>query len=427
MRVQLRNMAVVVACASIGGARAHATYSIAAADMSTREVGGAVTSCVGSLEVSVVYGSLPGVGVIHAQAQLDSRLRGKTRAIELMMQGLAPADIVAQITQASFDSGFAGRQYGLVDTQGRFAGYTGERAQAYKSDRQGRTGSFVYSVQGNILTGPAVLDQAVAAFEADGCDLAERLMRALEAGAERGQGDSRCTVDGIPSDSAFIAVDRPDVVAGGYLRLSVTDTGPESPLPKLRSMFDQWRAMHPCTVTAPAAGSSSAGVGGMSGVGGSSGAAGVSGVNGQAGVAGMSGSDPSLAVGGRSGATAASGVAGAAAASAGRAALAGMNSLGDAAVSGNAAGVSTPPGGASALPSAAPGSGGTGGTLLEPRAMQSLGTLATAAGGGSSAAAARGGCGVAAPSRTPPRALAAWWLTISGLAGLLRTRKQRRR
>ena len=39
---------------------AHATYSIVATDTGTRQVGGAVTSCVGSLSVRVIYGSVPG-------------------------------------------------------------------------------------------------------------------------------------------------------------------------------------------------------------------------------------------------------------------------------------------------------------------------------------------------------------------------------
>src|SRR4051812_2165189 len=48
-----------------------ATYSICAVDTQTRQVGGAVTSCVGDLDVGVVFGSSPGHGVVHAQARLD--------------------------------------------------------------------------------------------------------------------------------------------------------------------------------------------------------------------------------------------------------------------------------------------------------------------------------------------------------------------
>jgi uncharacterized Ntn-hydrolase superfamily protein len=71
---------------------ASATYSIAGVDLVTKEVGGAITSCVGALDVGIVYGALPGVGVIHAQAQLDQRGRAKERALDLLMQGTAPKD-----------------------------------------------------------------------------------------------------------------------------------------------------------------------------------------------------------------------------------------------------------------------------------------------------------------------------------------------
>ena len=47
-----------------------------------------------------------------------------------------------------------------------------------------------YSAQGNILTGPEVVDGMAAAFEKTEGSLAERLVAALEAGQEAG-GDSR--------------------------------------------------------------------------------------------------------------------------------------------------------------------------------------------------------------------------------------------
>ncbi|HKP63250.1 MAG TPA: DUF1028 domain-containing protein [Polyangiales bacterium] len=229
-----------------------ATYSIAATDSATQQVGGAVTSCVGSLDLAAVYGSVPGKGVIHAQAQLDTQLRGKNLAVMLLGQGLDPTEIIARITAQSLDSGFASRQYGVVDVQGRAAGFTGSRAQAYRSDQHASFRTFSYSVQGNILTSQKVLDQAAAGFEGAGCDLADRLMAALEQGGMNGQGDSRCTGDGIPSDAAFIQVDLPGSPAGSYLRLSVSNTAPANPLPRLRAMFDTWRKTHPCMMSAAA-------------------------------------------------------------------------------------------------------------------------------------------------------------------------------
>ena len=108
---------------------------------------------------------------------------------------------------------------------GRAAGHSGTGNGVFSNDIQGDVEGFTYAIQGNILTGAAVLDQAQMAFQGEACDLAERLMRALEAGALNNQGDRRCTPAGAPSDSAFIEVDRPGEPAGSYLRLSVVAPG----------------------------------------------------------------------------------------------------------------------------------------------------------------------------------------------------------
>lgn len=49
------------------------------------------------------------------------------------------------------------------------------------------------SAGGRRGTSGAVLSRAAAAFEASGCELAQRLLLALEAGGSNGEGDSRCT------------------------------------------------------------------------------------------------------------------------------------------------------------------------------------------------------------------------------------------
>ncbi len=221
---------------------AHATYSIVAADQTTRQVGGSVTSCVAPSSVASVYGGAPGFGAIHAQAA--SNVAGRNEGVRLLRLGTAPMQIIQQITSPQFDSNAAARQYGVVDLQGRAAGFTGMTNGVFADDRQGTVGTFAYSIQGNILTGKAVLDQAETGFRTSGCDLADRLMLALEAGARNGQGDRRCTP--APSDSAFIEVDLEGATAGSYLRLSVVEQVGTNPLPRLRTMFNTWRMTHPC-------------------------------------------------------------------------------------------------------------------------------------------------------------------------------------
>lgn len=228
------------------------TYSIVAVDTRSAEVGGAGTSCLDGGDVFVIYRGVPGRGVVHAQARYDPSARD--RAAQLLNQGQSARDTLAAVTLPSFDSNFALRQYGIVDVSGGAVGYTGSGTMPFADDRQGTIFGFAYSVQGNILTSASVLDQAAGAFESAGCDLAERLMRGLAAGANAGEGDSRCTVRGIPSDSAFLQVERPGVGEGGYLAMHVESSGTDNPLPSLQAKFEAWRAQHPCPQSTGAAG-----------------------------------------------------------------------------------------------------------------------------------------------------------------------------
>jgi uncharacterized Ntn-hydrolase superfamily protein len=235
---------VLVVALSLAPTAAHATYSIVAADTSTKQVGGAGTSCVGTLQVSAIYGVAPGFGAIHAQAYLNTQ--GRDEGVKLLAQGKTPAQVIAAITAAAFDSNAAARQYGVVDLSGASAGFTGSTNMAWAGDQQGTVGSLIYSVQGNILTGQAVLTQTETAFASGGgCDLAERLMLALAAGAQNGQGDTRCTKPAqIPSDAAFLRVD--DASGNKLIFIEVVNTKPQSPLPALRKQFDAWRLKNPC-------------------------------------------------------------------------------------------------------------------------------------------------------------------------------------
>jgi uncharacterized Ntn-hydrolase superfamily protein len=227
-------------------ATASATYSIVATDRATRHVGGAVTSCVGPNRVDGVYGSAPGRGAVAAQAA--SNAAGRDRAVQLLRMNASPAQIIAAITSPSFDPRAASRQYGVVDLMGRAAAHTGSQNGFFAGSLQRQIQTFTYSVQGNILTGRAVLTQAASGFDTQACDLPERLMRALETGAANNQGDARCIGSSArsPSDSAFIEVDRPGEPAGSYLRLSVVTRNRANPLPALRQQFNVWRRTHPC-------------------------------------------------------------------------------------------------------------------------------------------------------------------------------------
>jgi uncharacterized Ntn-hydrolase superfamily protein len=230
---------------------ARATYSIIALDVDTGQLGGAGTSCVGSQSVYAIYGVVPGVGVVAAQAALNEVARD--RAVMMLEQGASAAEVIADITNADFDLLAGIRQYAVIDVESATpVGFTGASTMVYADDVQGNVVPYVYSVQGNILTSAAVLDQARAVFTAPGCDLADTLMLALEAGAQNDEGDSRCTPDGIPSDGAFIEVNLPDQgTAEPFLYLEVSDTSPSDPLAELRAMYTAWRTTHPCPEPPP--------------------------------------------------------------------------------------------------------------------------------------------------------------------------------
>ncbi len=217
---------------------AQATYSIVAADRLTQQVGGAVTSCVAPSSVALVYGSAPGIGAVHAQAY--SNRDGRDAAVRLLTQGYQPSEILSYITSPSFDRSAAYRQYGIVSFDDA-VGYSGAANGFFSSDTQLELSRYRVSIQGNILTSARVLSQADAGFLGPACDLADRLIGALEAGALNGEGDSRCRPN-KPADAAYIRIDNAD----GSVALELNVQNSAAPLRALRRQFDIWRIANPC-------------------------------------------------------------------------------------------------------------------------------------------------------------------------------------
>ena len=209
------------------------TFSIRGYAPETGEVGGAVQSRVFSVGNGVLWAEA-GVGVAATQAIVD--VSYGPQALELLRKGMRPADVVKTIWERDPDpqperwTKF-GRQFAVMDAQGRVAAYTGPKASEWAGDRQGQ----FCTAQGNILAGPAVVDSMVAAFErTKGQHLSLRLLAALEAGQGAG-GDKR----GMQS-AAMVVVKKGagvwlnnDVV----LRLQVDDA-PE-PIAELRRLVEK--------------------------------------------------------------------------------------------------------------------------------------------------------------------------------------------
>ena len=199
------------------------TFSIVACDLAARQWGVAVASKF--LAVGAVVPRLEAeVGAIATQALANTRY-GPDGLAHLRAGLGAQAALDAVVAP---DEGRDERQAGFVDAQGAAATYTGPRCMAWAG---GRTGAG-YAVQGNILTGPDVVDAMAAAYEASSGELAERLLIALAAGDAAG-GDRR------GRQSAAIAVVSP---GGGYggnddqlVDLRVDDHA--DPVPELRRLY----------------------------------------------------------------------------------------------------------------------------------------------------------------------------------------------
>ncbi len=124
-----------------------------------------------------------GVGALATQALLNP-LYGPA-GLELLAAGFAPADVVAML--AAGDAGSGQRQLHVLGVAGRAAAHTGADCVEWCGD----TVQDDFSVAGNMLAGPEVLDETARAFEAHaGRPLAERLLAAMAAGEAAG-GDKR--------------------------------------------------------------------------------------------------------------------------------------------------------------------------------------------------------------------------------------------
>jgi uncharacterized Ntn-hydrolase superfamily protein len=159
----------------------HGTYSIVAYDPATGEHGAAVHShwfSVGSLCIW----ARAGVGAAATQSVVEPA--HGPHGLDHLQAGAAAADALAALLEA--DPLAAVRQVAIVDAAGRAAVHTGGDCIPCAGHA---TGDYV-SAQANMMLRDTVPAAMVAAFEAVGGDLAERLLAAIDA-AEGEGGDVR--------------------------------------------------------------------------------------------------------------------------------------------------------------------------------------------------------------------------------------------
>jgi len=204
--------------------RQMSTFSIVAYDPENGDLGVAVQSKYFTVGPVVPWAEA-GVGAVATQAFVNVSLG--PRSLALLKEGVAVENIVGSLMEE--DEGRDRRQLGIVDSRGNAYSYTGEECTPYAG---GRTGEH-YAIQGNILTGEAVIEAMSEAYEAAHGELAERLVAALEAGEEAG-GDAR------GSQSAALLVVRYGAGRAGYgdryVDLRVDDHA--APIAELRRLLN---------------------------------------------------------------------------------------------------------------------------------------------------------------------------------------------
>tara|TARA_R110000782_G_scaffold53205_4_gene113402 strand:- start:24129 stop:26465 length:2337 start_codon:yes stop_codon:yes gene_type:complete len=171
---------------------AQATWSILIVDTRTGEIGLASATCLIRLDLRELTPVLiSGVGGVTAQSAGDSTGLNRSLIRDRLIQGVALDDILAEL--AVFDAGsHQSRQYGMIDVTGDTLTFSGSNASDWAGGQTGQLGDIAWAVQGNILTGPNVVQDAVDAIVNTDGDLADKLMASMIAAREAG-GDGRCS------------------------------------------------------------------------------------------------------------------------------------------------------------------------------------------------------------------------------------------
>lgn len=255
-----RCLLAVLASASALGALprpASATWSVLAVDARTGRMVIASATCVSQLmlerlpaqglrELQAVVA--PGAGVAAMQGAVDRSRRNHALIRRELERGTDPDRILELLPR---DPGRQTRQIAVLDLKGRSAAFSGAGNGRVALARAGEVpGTDIhYSVQGNLLASPAVVENAVRALIAESGTLEDRVMAAMEA-ADGAGGDRRCSCRTEPRTRApcrtrhaqvayLLAVDR----KGESLYLDVTEQNirPEedaNPVVTLRMRYD---------------------------------------------------------------------------------------------------------------------------------------------------------------------------------------------
>lgn len=200
MRMPVRTL-IASASAAVAAAAspATATWSVLIVDTRTGEIGLGSATCLVQLDLRETTPVLiAGVGAVTAQSAGD--IAGRTRNIirSRFLEGVPVSAILDELTLV--DASHQSRQYGMVDVTGDVVTFTGDQAGAWRGGMTGQIGDLVYAVQGNVLSGGNVVQDAVDAVINTPGDMADKLLAAMQA-ARDGGGDGRCSCNSVLPES----------------------------------------------------------------------------------------------------------------------------------------------------------------------------------------------------------------------------------
>jgi len=166
-----------------------------------------------------------GVGAIVTQG--NTNVLYGIDGLKLLKKGFSPQ--IALETMLRDDPERETRQVIIIDEEGRTAAFTGKNTIDWKGHLIGKD----YVVAGNMLVGGKVIEAMAKAFEGSEGELAERLVKALEAGQESG-GDKRGK-----RSAALVVVSRERKETRPLIDLRV-DEHPQ-PVHELRRIFENFK------------------------------------------------------------------------------------------------------------------------------------------------------------------------------------------
>ena len=153
------------------------TFSLVARCARTGQFGMAISSSSPAVAARCVH-LRPGVGAVASQNITDPTLG--PLILDRLETGLSAAQALASVRERRAHIDF--RQLLVVDARGETAVHSGRQVLGLWGEAQGKH----CAAGGNLLADEGLPALMVAAFEAASGDLAERLMRALEAGLAAG-------------------------------------------------------------------------------------------------------------------------------------------------------------------------------------------------------------------------------------------------